>query len=273
MIRQFIRNRTAVLGLFIVMLFLFVSLFGSALAPQDPYKQNLRKTLISPNPENILGTDNLGRDLLSRLLVAARISLVVGAGVVGFGLAGGTLLGLVAGYYGGRVDDMLMRLCDILLSFPGIVPALAIASALGTGIVNVIIAVGITSVPIYARVVRGSVLRLKNLEFITAARAVGVKPMRVMMRHLLPNCMGSLVVQTTLRFADAIILASGLSFLGLGVPPQMPEWGNMLANGRIFLRSASWVALFPGLSLMIVVLGFNLMGDGLRDALDPRLNK
>jgi peptide/nickel transport system permease protein len=267
------RNRTAVVGLVIVVAFLFASLFGPMLAPQDPFKQNLAIALAPPGPENLAGTDSFGRDLLSRLLYAARISLLIGAGVVTFGLATGTFTGLTAGYLGGWTDDVVMRLTDVLLSFPGILLALAIASALGTGIGNVILAVGIASTPIFARVVRGSVLRLKNQDFVTAAKAIGVKEGHIMLRHLLPNCMGPLTVQTTLRFADAIIIASGLSFLGLGVPPNVPEWGSMLAGGRIYLRSAAWVAMFPGMCLMLVVLGFNLMGDGLRDALDPRLRQ
>lgn len=273
LVRQFVRNRTAVVGLGIVLVFLIISLFGPVLAPYDPYKQDLAKALAPPGLENLLGTDHLGRDLLSRLLYAARISLIIGTGVVSFGLVTGTSLGLTVGYFGGWADDVVMRFSDILLSFPGILLALAIASALGTGIGNVILAVGIASTPIFARIVRGSVLRLRNQDFVTAAQAIGVNSGRIMLRHILPNCMGPLIVQTTLRFADAIIIASGLSFLGIGVPPNIPEWGSMLAGGRIYLRSASWVSLFPGLSLMVVVLGFNIMGDGLRDALDPRLRR
>lgn len=271
--RYFLRNRSAILGFVVIAIFLGTSLVGPLLAPYNPSKQHLDKTLTPPGPEFLLGTDHLGRDLLSRLLYASRISLLIGIGVVTFGLVVGTFVGLVVGFLGGWVDTLAMRLSDILLSFPGILLALAIVSAIGPGIVNVILAVGIASTPIYSRVVRGSVLRLRNMEFVLAAQTVGVSPMRIMLRHLLPNCMGPLVIQTTLRLADAIIVASGLSFLGLGVPPDVPEWGSMLADGRVYLRSASWIALFPGLCIMVVVLGFNLMGDGLRDALDPRLRE
>ena len=269
--RQFRRNRSAIAGLLLVALFLGTSLFGPLLAPQDPSKQNLRDALVPPGPQYWLGTDYLGRDLLSRLLHASRVSLVVGLFAVAFGAAVGTFVGLTAGFYGGPVDVLAMRLIDILLSFPGILLALAITSALGPGIANVVLAVGIASFPIYARVVRGAVLRIRNAEFVVAAEAVGVRPGRIMLRHLLPNCVGPLVVQTTLRFAGAILTSSGLSFLGLGIPRDIPEWGNILATGRVYLRSASWVALCPGISLAVVVLGFNLMGDGLRDALDPKL--
>jgi peptide/nickel transport system permease protein len=272
-VRQFLRNRSAVLGLAVIVAFLVVSIFGPLMAPQDPAKQHLDKALTPPGSEFILGSDQLGRDLLSRLLYASRISLIIGTGVVTLGLIAGTLIGLTVGFFGGWVDTLVMRVIDIILSFPGILLALAIASAIGTGIPNVIIAIGIASTPIYCRVVRGSVLRLRNMEFVQAAQAVGATPLRIMVRHLLPNCMGSLVVQTSLRFADAVIVAAGLSFLGLGVPPDVPEWGSLLADGRGYLRSASWIAVFPGFCIMIVVLGFNLMGDGLRDALDPRLRR
>ncbi len=271
MFRNFVRNRSAVVGLILVALFLATSVAGRLLAPQDPQKQHLERALMPPGSQNLLGTDHLGRDVLSRLLYAGRTSLVIGLGVVSLGLLIGTGIGLTVGFFGGRLDTFAMRVVDVLLSFPDILLALAIASTIGTGLGNVILAVGIASMPIYARVVRSSVLRLCNLEFVTAARTIGARPLRIMLRHLLPNCLAPLIVQVTLRFADAIIIASGLSFLGLGVPQSIPEWGAMLADGRVYLRSASWVAFFPGLSLMLVVLGFNLMGDGLRDALDPRL--
>ena len=271
--RHFVRNRSAVFGLAVIVLFLGISVFGPLLAPHDPNKQHLDKTLTPPGTKYWLGTDHLGRDLLSRLLYATRVSLLIGASAVAFGLTSGTLLGLTVGFFGGWVDDLAMRLIDIMLSFPGILLALAISAAIGPGIGNVVLAIGIASAPIFTRMVRGAVLRIKSLEFVLAAKALGAGTMRIMFRHLLPNCVGSIVVQTTLRFADSIIVASGLSFLGLGVPPDVPEWGSMLADGRIYLRSASWIALFPGLSLMAVVLGFNLMGDGLRDALDPRLRR
>lgn len=269
--RRLFRNKGAVLGALLAAAFLAIGLVGPVLAPKNPGTQRLDRVLTPPGAEFILGTDHLGRDVLSRLFYAGRNSFLIGMGAVAVGLGIGAPLGLTTGFFGGLADTIAMRVVDVMLSFPGILLALAIISALGPGLGNVVLAVGISSIPIYARIVRGTVLRLRGLEFIVAAEALGAGPARILAVHLLRNCLGPIVVQTSLRFAEAIIIGSGLSFLGLGVPPAVPEWGSMLADGRGYLRSAPWVAVFPGLCLMIAVLGFNLVGDGLRDALDPRL--
>lgn len=266
----FLQSRSGVLGFILVTVFVGLSLFGPLLAPYDPNKQHLDKCFVPPQHKFLLGTDQLGRDLLSRLLYGTRISLMIAASAVAFGLTVGMTLGLITGYFGGWVDDLIMRIVDILLAFPGMMFALALSAAMGPGFVNVVLAIGIASSPLYARVVRGTILRLKGRVFVLAAKASGAGTMRILLHHLLPNCLGPIIIQTTLRFANSIIVAAGLSFLGLGVPPNVPELGSMLADGRVYLRSASWVALSPGLSLMFMVLGFNLMGDGLRDVLDPR---
>jgi peptide/nickel transport system permease protein len=268
---RLLRNRGAVLGALLAAVFLGVGVVGPVLAPKDPDTHRLDRVFAPPSAEFVLGTDHLGRDVLSRVLYAGRNSFLIGIGAVAVGLGIGAPLGLTTGFFGGLVDNIAMRVVDVMLAFPGILLALAIISALGPGLGNVVLAVGISSIPIYARIVRGTVLRLRTLEFILAAEALGAGPTRIITVHLLRNCLGPIVVQTSLRFAEAIIVGSGLSFLGLGVPPTVPEWGSMLADGRGYLRSAPWVAVFPGLCLMTVVLGFNLVGDGLRDALDPRL--
>lgn len=268
---RLLRNRGAVLGALLAAVFFGVGVVGPVLAPKDPGTHRLDRVFAPPSAEFVLGTDHLGRDVLSRVLYAGRNSFLIGIGAVAVGIGIGAPLGLTTGFFGGLMDNIAMRVVDVMLAFPGILLALAIISALGPGLGNVVLAVGISSIPIYARIVRGTVLRLRNLEFILAAEALGAGPTRIITVHLLRNCLGPIVVQTSLRFAEAIIVGSGLSFLGLGVPPTVPEWGSMLADGRGYLRSAPWVAVFPGLCLMTVVLGFNLVGDGLRDALDPRL--
>jgi len=271
MIKSLLRNRSGVFGLILVSGFAIFSLFSPLLAPYDPSEQHLDKCFAPPQREFLLGTDHLGRDILSRLLYGTRISLLIATSAVAFGLTVGTTLGLIAGYLGRWVDNLIMRIVDIVLAFPGMMFALALSAVMGPGLANVILAIGIASAPLYARVVRGVVLHLKGSDFVLAAQASGAGTMRILLHHVLPNCLGPIIVQTTLRFANSIIVASGLSFLGLGVPPDVPELGGMLADGRTYLRSASWIALSPGLTLMLIVLGFNLMGDGLRDALDPRI--
>jgi len=213
----------------------------------------------------LLGLE-LGRDLLSRLLWGARISMLIGLIAVGIGVALGVPLGALSGYYGGRFDLLVQRLVDIMLAFPGILLAIAIVAVLGVGLENVMIAVGIASVPIYVRLVRGSILTLKEQEYVLAARALGASDGRIIFRHLLPNCLGPILVQSTLQIATAILWAAGLGFLGLGAQPPTPEWGTMLSKGRVFIRVAPHLTLFPGLAIFLLVLGFNLLGDGLRDA-------
>ncbi len=272
-LRRLGRHRLALLGLLIVGIFTVCAILAPWLAPYDPTDASLRERRQPPSWEHPLGTDELGRDLLSRLLWGARISMLIGLIAVGIGVALGVPLGALSGYYGGRFDLLVQRLVDIMLAFPGILLAIAIVAVLGVGLENVMIAVGIASVPIYVRLVRGSILTLKEQEYVLAARALGASDGRIIFRHLLPNCLGPILVQSTLQIATAILWAAGLGFLGLGAQPPTPEWGTMLSKGRVFIRVAPHLTLFPGLAIFLLVLGFNLLGDGLRDALDPRMRK
>jgi len=241
------------------------------LSPCPPNEGDLTKRLQAPSREHLLGTDPLGRDLLSRVIYGARISLQIQIVAVVIAMVIGTFLGMVGGYYGGTLDHILMRFMDILLAFPGIFLAISIIAVLGPGLTNLMLAAGIYSIPQFARIVRGSILSLKEKEFVEAARAVGERDFDILFRYLLPNSMAPIIVQTTLRMATFLLTASGLSFLGLGVQPPTPEWGAMLSNARAYLITAPHVATVPGLAIMLVVMGFNLFGDGLRDSLDPRL--
>jgi peptide/nickel transport system permease protein len=270
-LRRLGRNKAAVIGGLIVCLFVFTAILAPVIAPYPPDEGDLMKRLSPPSREHWLGTDPLGADLLSRVIYGARISLVIQIMAVAIALVLGTLLGLVGGYYGGWLDNLIMRLMDILLAFPGIFLAIAIIAVLGTGLTNLMLAAGIYSIPQFARIVRGSVLSLKEKEFIEAARAVGEKNSSILFRYLLPNSMAPIIIQTSLRMATVLLTASGLSFLGLGVQPPTAEWGAMLSNARAYLITAPHAAIVPGLAIMLVVMGFNLFGDGLRDALDPRL--
>jgi len=272
-LHRVVRNRAAVTGGTVVVLFIAVALFAPVLSPYDPLKGRLGERLRAPSGAHWLGTDELGRDVLSRVLHGARITVQIQLAAVGLALAVGAALGLAAGYIGRWVDQLIMRLMDILMAFPGIFLALAIIAALGTGLGNVIIAAGIFLVPQFARVVRASVLTLKDMEFVQAARALGQGDFAIVFRYLLPNSLAPIIVQTSLRMATVLLTASGLSFLGLGVQPPSPEWGAMLSNARSYMITAPHVAMIPGLAIALVVLGFNLLGDGLRDSLDPRLRE
>ena len=267
------RTRAAVAGGVIVLTFVGVALLAPVLAPFEPLRGRLAERLQPPSAAHWLGTDELGRDLLTRILYGARISLQIQVAAVGLALVVGTLLGLVAGYRGRAADQLIMRLLDILMAFPGIFLALAVIAALGTGLVNVILATALFLVPQFARVVRASILTLREREFVEAARALGEGDVAIVFRYLLPNSLAPIIVQTSLRMATVLLTASGLSFLGLGVQPPSPEWGAMLSNARSYMITAPHVATMPGLAIMLVVLGFNLLGDGLRDALDPRLKE
>jgi ABC-type dipeptide/oligopeptide/nickel transport system permease subunit len=266
----FARNRLAVIGLGIVVAFIFVAVFAPLLAPYDPNKQTLRHQLQTSSSTYWLGTDDVGRDILSRIIIGSRISLTVGLIATGIGAGIGTLAGLLAGYYR-QFDGWIMRCMDILLSFPSVLLAVAIIAVLGPGIGNVMIAVGINSIPAYARLVRSTVLSLKGAEFVMAARAIGTQERRIMMRHILPNCLSPIIVYSTLQIGGAILTASILSFLGFGVQPPDAEWGQMVNAGRGWLQQAPHIATYPGLAIFFVVMGFNLLGDGLRDILDPRM--
>lgn len=268
---QFFRNKAAVVGAIIIAFYIFIATFAPLLSPFDPYEIQLENKLQPPSFEHWMGTDDKGRDILSRILYGSRLSMGVGFAAVAFGAFFGILFGLIAGYYGKWVDSVIMRCMDVLLAFPGILLALAIISALGPGLINVTIAVGAFSVPLFARIVRGSTLEVKQLEYVDAIRSLGAKDSTIIFRHILPNILSPIIVQGTLRIATAILSAAGLSFLGLGAQPPSSEWGTMLSAGRDFLFSAPYIAIFPGVAIAILVLGFNIFGDGLRDALDPRM--
>lgn len=271
--RRVLRSPTAKAGLFILVLFLGVAAFAPWISPASPTLQTLDARLTAPGIDGyLLGTDRLGRDMLSRILWGARLSLFIAVSAVSISLVIGVALGLLSGYVGGWVDDVLMRLADIQLSMPFILLVIAIIAALGTSLTNTILTLGITGWVIFARVVRGEVLSLKERDFIAAAQAIGGTHTRVMLRHLLPNVAGALIVVSTLQLATMIIIEAALSFLGLsGVPPEVPSWGQMLADGReVLFFGGWWVATFPGIAISLVVLGINLFGDALAEALDPR---
>ncbi|ATZ60911.2 MAG: nickel ABC transporter permease subunit NikC [Methanosarcinales archaeon Met12] len=269
--RRLKKHRLAVIGAAIILTLFFVAVFAPFIAPHDPIEQNLENRLLSPNTEHPLGADNLGRCILSRLIYGTRVSLQIGIMVVGITVIIGVSLGLIAGYLGGLIDEMIMRSVDILLAFPGIILALAIAGILGPSLFNVMLALAVVGWTSYARVVRGSVLSVKEKEFVEAARALGASDARIMFRHILPNVMAPVIVMATLGMAHVILAAAALSFLGLGAQPPTPEWGSMLNAGRAFMRTAPHLTIFPGLVIMVTVLAFNFLGDGLRDTLDPRL--
>jgi peptide/nickel transport system permease protein len=269
-LRALLANKLAVIGIVILALVLTAALFGSALAPYGINQIDVANRLQPPSPDHWFGTDELGRDIFSRVLVAARVSLQVGVIAVGISLAAGVTLGLVAGYYGGRVDDVVMRLMDMLFAFPAILLAIAILAVLGPGIANAMIAIGIVYTPIFARITRASVLSVRQEVFVRAARSIGASDVRILRLHILPNVMAPIIVQTSLSLAFAILSEAALSFLGLGVQPPQPSWGRMLFDGRGFIEQAWWMGVFPGLAIFLTVLAFNIVGDASRDALDPK---
>ncbi len=273
--KRLMKNKASVAGGFLILLFVITSLvitfFGSSILTYDPVKVDVLNKLQAPSKEHWFGTDNFGRDIFTRILYGMPLTLKVGFFSVAMGGIVGVVLGVISGYYGGIVDTLIMRVMDVLLAFPGILLALAIVSVLGGSLTNVIIAVSIFSVPAFARIVRGSTLSVRKLEYIDAVRALGASNFRIIFKHILPNVMSPIIVQVTLRIATAILTASGLSFLGLGAQPPEPEWGAMLNDGRTYMKSAPHIILFPGIMIVIVVLAFNIFGDGLRDALDPKM--
>jgi peptide/nickel transport system permease protein len=272
-IRQLRLNRGAVLGLILIVLAVVVAVAAPWIAPYDPLEQDIWSALKPPSRLHPLGTDDIGRDLLSRIIYGARISLRVGLISVAIASTIGTTLGIMAGFYGGWADNIIMRLTDVLAAFPGMLLALTVIAVLGPGLFNVMIAVGVGSIPSYTRISRGATLSIKICAFVESARAVGCKSARIMARYILPNVLPPLIVIMTLGIAGAILTASGLSFLGLGARPPTPEWGAMLSTGRTYLRQAWWFAMFPGLAITLTVVSINLFGDGLRDALDPKLRR
>ncbi|WP_413773589.1 MULTISPECIES: nickel transporter permease [Paenibacillus] len=266
-------NRSVLIGGGFLLLLILVAVFGPLLTHYDPSKVDYSTKFLKPSAAHWFGTDHNGRDIFTRVIHGMRLTLSVGFISVMIGAAFGIVLGIISGYYGGKWDTIIMRITDVMLAFPGILLALAIVSALGKSLFNVIIAVSIFSVPTFARIVRGSTLAVRKLEYIDAMRTLGASDSRIIFRHILPNITSPIIVQATLRIAVAILTASGLSFLGLGAQPPTPEWGAMLNDGRSYITEHPHVALFPGLSIVIVVIAFNLLGDGLRDALDPKLKK
>lgn len=271
--RSLAKSPLAMLGLVIVLLLIFCAIFADVIAPYSYSKQNLMHAFESPSSKHLFGTDEFGRDIFSRVVYGSRISLVVGFIAVGIAILFGGILGAVAGYYGGFLDNLIMRSMDVLLSIPSTVLAISIAAALGPGLLNLMIAVGISSTPAYARVMRGSVLSVKGQEFVEAARAVGSNDRRIILRHIVPNCMAPIIVQSTLGVASAILATAGLSFIGLGIQPPVPEWGAMLSGARAYIRDYAYMTFFPGFAIMLTILALNFLGDGLRDALDPKLKR
>jgi len=269
--RRFRRNRGAVIGLVIICIYVAMALFANVLAPYDPLDGQLVLKLQPPSAAHWLGTDELGRDLLSRLLYGARSSLEIQMAAVAFSLVVGVTWGLVSGYFGGPLDEASMRFADVLLAFPSILLAISIVAILGNGLISIVLAVGAIAVPQFARLVRGLVLGIRETEYVEAARAIGESHSAILSRYILPNTTAPIIVQTTLRMATVLLIASGLNFLGLGVVPPTPEWGAMLSNAREYMFQSIHVTLIPGLAITLVVIGFNLVGDGLRDALDPRM--
>ncbi len=271
--RRILRNRSFMIGGSVVLVFLLLTAFPFLFTSYDPIGKDLPQRLLPPSFSHWFGTDDLGRDVFARVVYGARISLMVGLLSVGIAMAIGSFIGVTAGYFGGKLGEFLMRGVDILLAFPSILLAILIVAILGPGLINAMIAIGIVNVPIYARLLRSTTLQLRNQEFIEAAHSMGASDWYIILRHILPNCLSPLIVQVTLGIGAAILETAGLSFLGLGAQPPIPEWGTMLAQSKDFIRTAPWTLTFPGMAITAVVVAFNLMGDGLRDMIDPRTAK
>ncbi|MDU4658620.1 MAG: ABC transporter permease [Clostridium butyricum] len=267
-----ISNKAALLGLIIILILIFVALFGKFLMPYDPYTGELSQSLQSPSAAHFFGTDEQGRDIFSRVIDGTSVSLRVGVIAVAISLSIGTFFGAVCGYFGGKIDMILMRIMDIILAFPSMLLAIAFMSALGKGIDKAVIAISIVTIPEYARIVRGCVLSLKESEYVEAAKVIGNNDFTIIFKHILPNILSPIIVRATLGISSAILDTAALGFLGLGVQPPLAEWGTMLGSGRNYFNNAPFIILFPGLAITITVLAFNLLGDGLRDALDPNKN-
>jgi peptide/nickel transport system permease protein len=272
--RRLIRNRPAMVGVLFIVLFILTAIFAPLIAPYGPLDGTLAIRLQPPSSAHLLGTDLQGRDELTRVMYGARVSLVAGVSSVVMGVFIGGLIGALAGGLGGRVDAVLMRVVDVMLAIPGILLAIGIVAWLDRGLPQIMFAVAMVNVPVFARILRGSLLSLREADYVTASRSVGASGMRLLLRHMLPNSLTPLIVAATLALATAIIDVAGLGFLGLGPPdPRTPEWGTMLTDSTKFLRQAPWLILFPGVAIVITAVGFNLLGDGLRESLDPRLKR
>lgn len=267
---RFSHNKIAIFGLVVLLLLILAAVFAHVIAGYDPIQRNVKDRLQPPSGEYLLGTDALGRDLLTRIIYGGRVSLWIGFASVFLSLLAGVPLGLISGYSGGIIDNIIMRIMDLILAFPGIIFAIWLVSLLGPGVNQVIIAISFGSLPTYSRVIRGNVLTIKNVDYVMASRALGGNYWTVISRHILPNVIAPIIIISSLSISSAILSGSSLSFLGLGAQPPTPEWGAMLADGRPYIRTAWWMTVFPGLMLTLIVLASNLFGDGLRDALDPR---
>ena len=268
--RTFRKNRTAFVGAVIAFLVALVAIFAPLLSPYDPLDQDVYHRLLSPQSGHLLGTDNFGRDVLSRIIYGARVSLVVGISSVLIGMVVGTSLGVIAGIKGGKVENLIMRTVDVFMSFPNLIMGLMVMAVLGSGMGKLIIAIGIIMAPLFARVSHGPTLAIKEQDYITAARSLGANDLRLIFRHALPNILGEVLVMGTLWTATAIRIEANLSFIGLGVPPPTPTWGGIIREGMDYLTNASWISLFSGAAILITVLSFNMLGDGIRDIIDPR---
>lgn len=268
---RLIHNKLAVTGGVILILFILMAVLAPVIAPYDPYYMDASATLAPPSAEHLLGTDNMGRDILSWIFYGAQISLKVSIVSVSIATAAGVILGVVAGYFGKLTDGIISRILEIMFAFPEVLLALLIMSILGPSLNNIMIAIGIVYTPIFARITRGAVLSVKDSLYVEAARSIGVKDSIIIVRHILPNILSPILVQITLSLAFAILSEASLSFLGIGVEPDIPSWGIMLNNGKAWIEIAWWVGVFPGIAIALAVLGFNILGDGLRDVLDPRL--
>lgn len=270
-IRRFSRESPLnILALGIIGVFLFLCLFGPTIAPHNPTQPEIQNRLVAPSANHLMGTDHLGRDVFSRIISGARISLGIATLILAIAIPVGTLVGVLAGYSGGLVDELLMRMTDIFLAFPALILAMAIAAALGPNLRNVIIALTLVYWPWYARLIRGQVLQIKERDYVEAARSVGVGSPRLISRHILPNAVAPIIIQATIDIGFAVLATAALSFIGLGAQPPSPEWGGMISDARTYFREAWWYFTFPGLALTFTVIGFNLLGDGLRDYFDPR---
>lgn len=269
------KNRMAMIGLFVLIILILMAIFADYIGDynEKAIKIDVKNRLQGVSKEHWFGTDEYGRDIFIRIVHGTRTSLFVGVISVGIALTFGGTLGAIAGYYGGRLDNIIMRILDVLLAIPSILLSITIVTAMGAGLTNLMIAVGISNIPGFARVVRANVLSIRDQEYIEAAKAIGAKDYEIILQHVLPNCLAPIIVHSTLKVAGAIMATAGLSFIGLGVRPPRPEWGSMLSGGRAFIRDKVHVVLFPGLAIMITILSLNLLGDGLRDALDPRLKQ
>lgn len=270
-ISRFMKNKVAVFGLIIAVILMFCAMFPGMIATHDPIKQSLGESFLPPSAEHFFGTDDFGRDVFSRVVYGCQTSLKIGLISVSISCAIGVIIGSISGYYGGVVDNLFMRSIDVLMAIPNTLLGISIVAALGQSVTNLIIAIAVGSVSGYARITRVAVLSVKDQEYVEAAHATGASDTRIIMKYILPNCMAPIIVQATMSIATAIMTATGLSFLGLGVPAPTPEWGSMASAARSFIRDAWWLVTFPGLAIMSAAFSFNLFGDGLRDALDPKL--